>query len=163
MISQQGLQFFKDREKSAQEVHRVLKPGGRFVANVWQGTDVHTLWGDLFEGVASHLNAPLKEVSLPFMMGDPAVLKSYVESGGFSGVDVTVQNLTLRYPQPERMVQLAVAAAAASIPAFGAMSPEQRAAVAKEVADSLSDRVKPYVKGDFVEMESATNIAVAKK
>ena len=48
VLCQQGLQFFPNREQSAREIFRVLKPGGRLVANVWQGTDVHPVFEAIF-------------------------------------------------------------------------------------------------------------------
>jgi len=58
VMCQQGLQFFLNRMESAREIFRVLKPGGKRVACVWQGTDVHPIFGSLFGLVAEKLDAP---------------------------------------------------------------------------------------------------------
>lgn len=163
VVCQQGLQFFKDREKSVQEIYRVLKPGGRLVANVWHGLDYHTFLSKLFDAVSERLGAPVEVVGMPFMLGDADELRRYVKAGGFASVDVVGYHHLLQYPEPQRMVQISVMGAAAAIPAFADMSPEQRAELAQGVAESLKHEIASATNGDFIDMPSATNVAVARK
>jgi SAM-dependent methyltransferase len=163
VISQQGLQFFPDRVEAAKDIYRVLKPGGRLVASVWQGVERHPLWGKMFETVSKRLDAPLSAVALPFMMGDQSELRSYLEKGGFSEVSITEESLVLRFPEPGRFIQLSVAAAGAAIPALGAMDPETRKSVIAEIVETLSPEVAQNVNDGFVVMDSHLNQAIATK
>jgi len=163
VISQHGLQFFPDREQSAREIYRVLKPGGRLVANVWQGTEVHPLFRALFEFVAKRLDAPFATVSLPFSLGDPDELDAYIRSGGFETVDVTPQKLEIEFQSADRFVQLSMIGAAAAIPAFGALDAGERTRMGQEIATQLASTLATYVTGDILTMPTAVNIVVAQR
>ncbi len=163
VIIQQGLQFFPDRSRSAREIHRVLKPGGRLAAAVWQGTDVHPIFRSLFDLVAQRLDVPFNAVALPFSLGSADELEAYVKLGGFDHVDVTPRELELEFRSPSRFAQLSVVGAAAAIPAFGEMDAEMRAAVGEDVSQELAPTLEPHVVGDILNMHTAVNIAIAIK
>ncbi len=163
VICQHGLQFFPDRVGAAREVYRVLKPGGRLVANVWQGVERQSLWGVIFETVSNRLNVPMSEAALPFMMGDEDELRKYVLSGGFSAVEITEQTMETRFSQPEKFVQLSVTAAGASIPTFAAMEQETRETVIAEIVDALASQVDDYIEDGHVVTPTVLNQAIAFK
>ena len=164
ILCQQALLFFQDRKRAASEIYRVLSPGGLLFATVWAGgLDAHQVHRALFEAVSAHLNVPLEEVALPFSMGNPDELREYVRSGGFDDVEVSAEHLTLRFPSPDRFVQLFVAGAAAAIPAFGAMAPSERAALADQIAADVSSQIREYIDGEFVSFPTSANVAVAHK
>ena len=163
VLCQQGLQFFRDRERSAKEIYRILKAGGRLGASVWQDVRSHPLYGALFEAVSNKLEAPFSAVSLPFSMGEQDEVRSYIASGGFEKIAMSEQRLNVKFPTPQLFVQLSVAAAAAAIPAFAEMAAQDRAALAEEIAESLGPQVNKYVVGDFLEMPTVVNVAIASK
>jgi SAM-dependent methyltransferase len=163
VICQQGLQFFPNREQSAREIFRVLKPGGRLVACVWQGTDVHPIFDSLFKLVATRLDAPFGTVSLPFGLGNPDELADYVRSGGFDKAEVTAHELDVEFRSPDRWVQLSMMGAAAAIPAFGELDADQRTALSQDIAESMASTLVPYIQGDVLKMATAVNTVVAVK
>ena len=163
VICQQGLQFFPNRKQSAREIFRVLKSGGRLVACVWQGTDVHPIFDSLFRLVATKLDAPFETVAMPFGLGDPDELVGYVRSGGFDVAEVNAHQLDVAFQSPDRWVQLSMMGAAAAHPAFGELGADQRTELGQDIAESMAPTLVPYIHGDVLKMATAVNTVVAVK
>lgn len=163
VVSQQGLQFFPDRVAAAKEIYRVLKPGGRLVANVWQDLGKHELWGTMFKAVATRLDAPMSAAAVPFMMGSADTLSSYLQAGGFTDVTVTQDELVTRFPEPNRFIQLSVSAAGAAIPTFAQMDPDTRASVVADLVETLSGEIGSHIEDDYVVMPTYLNQVIAVK
>ncbi|HET9249962.1 MAG TPA: methyltransferase domain-containing protein [Actinomycetota bacterium] len=100
VICQQGLQFFPDRPAAAAEVRRVLSPGGRFVAAVWQGIDRQPFWSAYTEVEARNL-APLglspEDVRLPFSWGDAEPIRSLLEEAGFTSIELSAATIEANF------------------------------------------------------------------
>ena len=143
VVCQFGLMFFPDKPRAAGEVHRVLKPGGRFLFNVWDAIEQNELPNLTHKIVTRYFkDNPPDFYDIPFSYYDRDTLKSLLASAGFNEISVSV------VPLPE------VAASAEGM-AHGfihgnplinainernaALAPEIEAEVAKSIASQFGD------------------------
>jgi ubiquinone/menaquinone biosynthesis C-methylase UbiE len=105
VVSQFGLMFFDDRQRALQEMLRVLRPGGRLAVAVWDRLEaspgyaamtalLQRLFGDQ---IASGLRAP-------FVLGDPAELRSLFAAAGMPDVRIATETGNARFPSIEAWV-----------------------------------------------------------
>lgn len=96
-----GLMFVVEQERAAQELRRVLRPGGRAVVTTWAGPE-HNPWlaglgmAAMVHGVVA--GGPPTEPGGLFSLTDEAKLESVLRAGGFRDVVVEPFTLELRYP-----------------------------------------------------------------
>ncbi|AYA35850.1 methyltransferase domain-containing protein [Hymenobacter oligotrophus] len=89
-----GFMFFPDMQLAAQEMQRVLKPGGRIAAAVW-GTPDQNPWVTMIMGtISKHMQLPAPPPGAPgmFRCGSPGVLAEIFRQAGL--VNVAEQELT---------------------------------------------------------------------
>jgi SAM-dependent methyltransferase len=86
VVCQFGAMFFPDRPAAYREVCRVLKPGGRFLFNVWEGVadnpTVVAALGGLSRRYPDH--GPWFLERTPHGYHDPAIIRSDLAAGGFA-------------------------------------------------------------------------------
>lgn len=159
-LCQQGLQFFPDREAAMRGVHRALRPGGRVALSVWRGIDENVMHGALFVAVSRFLGLPVETVARPFMFGDEEALRTLLEETGYEDVSVERVTREVRFPEPDRFVELSTLAASAVMPEQGQADPGPLLdAVNAEIADLIARGRR----GDELVTPMSTNIAVAFK
>lgn len=161
VVCQQGFQFFPDRAKAASEVRRVLKPGGTVAASVWVTVDELPVWEAVFTSVAKRLDVPMDSVSVPNSLGYPDRLEATFKDAGFSDTQVNKRTTDAAFGPADSFVKLMVMGAAAAIPAFGALSDEEKQALVPGVAADAADVVNEYTQGDKVVMELGAYTAIA--
>jgi len=89
-----GTMFFPDKPKGYGEARRVLRPGGRFIFNVWDGIE-HNEFADIVTRVAQdHLPGGQGAflARTPHGHGDPAVLRRDLEQAGFT--EIAIETIT---------------------------------------------------------------------
>lgn len=88
VICQFGMMFLPDREKGFSEIHRVLKPGGKFMYFTWDDTLKIPLYKLLINDlvVPNFAGEDTTRFFLPFSMHEPAVLENYLKNAGFKDV-----------------------------------------------------------------------------
>jgi len=100
VICQFGVMFFPDKQKAYREARRVLKPGGRFIFNVWDRIE-HNEFADLVTTAVAEMftgDSPRFLARTPHGYHDKQAVIAEVKSAGFG--HVAVETLTRRSVAP---------------------------------------------------------------
>ena len=90
VVCQFGVMFFPDRIKAYREARRVLKPGGRFVFNVWDRIETNPAMAAAVEGLARRYPEQKSWFveRTPCGYHDPAVISADLKTAGFTEVQI---------------------------------------------------------------------------
>ncbi|WEX76212.1 class I SAM-dependent methyltransferase [Sinorhizobium numidicum] len=93
VLCQFGVMFFPDRVKGYREAHRVLKPGGHFLINVWDRIEANEVPETVAEVLEARFpeNPPRFIRRVPHGYADPETIRADLEAAGFS--DITLETL----------------------------------------------------------------------
>jgi ubiquinone/menaquinone biosynthesis C-methylase UbiE len=95
VLSQFGVMFFPDRVAAYREVRRVLKPGGRFLFNVWDRIENNpvtaTVGGAIAARFPEHAESFYRRV--PFGYHDKARIEADLREAGFT--DIAMETVAL--------------------------------------------------------------------
>lgn len=160
VLCQHGLQFVPDRAVAVREMRRVLAPRGRALVIVLQALARHPVFEALMESVARHLSLPISAVMTPFVLHDADELRTLFTAAGFK-VDILPESTTVRFPEPERFVPLAVTSSAAAVPAFAQLQAPARAALLETVRAEVEPVIRKYRDTDAVTFPMFAHIVVA--
>ena len=106
VISQFGMMFFKDREKSAEEMFRALRPGGSLAIAVWRSVEHNPAYADIISVLEEHVGtAAADALRLPYSLGNSDDVTSALESGGFGQITVETRTETAKFPSSRQMVE----------------------------------------------------------
>lgn len=96
VVCQFGVMFFPDRRKAHEEVRRVLRPGGRYLFNVWDRLEANEFGKAVHEGAAACYasDPPGFLARAPYGYHDAAAVRDAVRAAGFERVEV--ETLTFR-------------------------------------------------------------------
>jgi ubiquinone/menaquinone biosynthesis C-methylase UbiE len=102
VVCQFGVMFFPDKLLGYRDALRVLKPGGRFLFNVWNALDLNPVSRIVAETVAKAFpsDPPRFIERVPFGYCDPDRIRGEVQQAGFENVDIDVVNKVSRAPSP---------------------------------------------------------------
>ncbi len=106
VVSQFGLMFFGDRRLAIREMLRVLAPGGRLAAAVWDSLDNTPAYAAevaLLERLAGRRAA--EALRAPFALGDREGLAALFRDAGATAVTATTHQGTARFPGIRAMVE----------------------------------------------------------
>ncbi|MCC6677076.1 MAG: methyltransferase domain-containing protein [Phycisphaerales bacterium] len=125
-----GAMFAPDHQKTARELARVCKPGGRIALASWTpGGFV----GEMFRIVSAHL-PPAPGLAPPSKWGDPHYLAALFEGRARLHAG-QVRQATFRFRSAEEYVEFFRTWFGPTIRAFAAMPPDRQQVLAREIAD----------------------------
>jgi len=102
VICQCGVMFFPDKKAGFAEAHRVLRPGGRFLFNVWDRLEENEIPAVVREAVAAFFpdQPPDFMVRTPHGYHDKARIRRELVESGFNHVEIETVALRSRAPSP---------------------------------------------------------------
>jgi SAM-dependent methyltransferase len=106
VVSQFGMMFFEDRQKSVDEMYRVLKPGGTLAIAVWRSVEHNPAYADVISVLEMEVGtAAADALRLPFCLGDADAVTGLLHKGGFSGISVDARTESASFPSSRQMVE----------------------------------------------------------
>ena len=80
VLCREGLMFTLEPARAVAEIHRVLRPEGRFALAVWGPRERNPWLGIVLDAVGAQLGAPVPPPGIPgpFALGDPVQLRDLV-------------------------------------------------------------------------------------
>lgn len=144
-----GLMYPADPQKAIEEMHRVLRPGGRAAAVVWGRRD-RCGWNSVFPIADARVNSDV--CPLFFSLGAPNALKYAFEKAGFAVEDEQRIDKSVDFASESDMLTAIFAGGPVAL-AYSRFSPEVKEQVHAEFVDSVEDyrRDRGYdIPGEFV-------------
>jgi SAM-dependent methyltransferase len=106
VVSQFGMMFFEDRQKSAEEMFRALKPGGSLAIAVWRSVDHNPAYADIISVLEEHVGtAAADALRLPYSLGNSDEVTAVLEGSGFAEISVEAKTETAKFPSSRQMVE----------------------------------------------------------
>ncbi len=91
VVCQFGIMFVPDKALAAREAHRVLKPGGLFLFNVWDAIEHNKLAQLTHQTIASYFDKdPPAFYEVPFGYHDEDEIKGVLKEVGFEEIETEV-------------------------------------------------------------------------
>ena len=156
VLCQQGLQFFPDHAKGLAEIRRVLKPGGRAAISVWRDLALQSLLVALDEVVSRHLSPGAFAPGAA--LADAGLLKEQAEKVGFTEVHLEQVGKTLEVADPDTFAPMMMQAAAAVLPAFAEMPPDDRAVLIGKMQADVMDAIQPLIINGRLSFSTSANV-----
>ncbi|WP_157966438.1 class I SAM-dependent methyltransferase [Oceanibium sediminis] len=139
VISQFGMMFFEDRQKAADEMLRVLKPGGTLAVAVWHGIERNPAYRDVARLLEAEVGpAAAEAVRLPFSLGDPGAVADILSRAGFGDIETDTRVEQATFPDHRMIVEVELRG---WLPLFGIHLDEDRIA---DVLAKADERLAKY-------------------
>jgi ubiquinone/menaquinone biosynthesis C-methylase UbiE len=154
----QGLQYFPDSTACLREVHRVLKPDGRFLGAVW--TALEDCKGQ--HAIASALrrrDVDPAAIVKAYSFGDPDRIRKLSESAGLNDLDLQEHSFTARFESVPAFINAFAEGAMSSRAAISKVPENERAAFTEDVQRALV----PYLGGDGLNVPLKCVVIMARK
>lgn len=161
VISRFCLMFLPDVPKAAQEIARVLKPGGYLAVAVWSTPDKNPFISIPMDVLKTRLTLPPPDPEQPgiFRLAKPGVLYGMLERAGLRGLEDTELTGESVYDTAEQYFSSLMDMAAPLQPLFAKLTAPQR----KEAESECKKTANLYRQGKAISLPMAIRIVTARK
>ncbi len=109
VVSQFALMYFPDRVASVREMWRTLAPEGRLAIAAWAPINRAHGYQILVDIALRQCGREAADVlAAPFVLGERAELDRLIIDSGIRGVNVTLQEGTIRFPSVKEFIRIEV-------------------------------------------------------
>jgi enediyne biosynthesis protein CalE5 len=156
-----GLMLCPEPVRAASEIRRVLKPGARFAAAVWDVPAKNPFFTSIAAVVADFVPAPPPDPTMPgaFRLAPPGELERVLREAGFADVAVEPQPLALTYPSLDEYWRIQTDLAAPLRAALATLTPDR----IEELKSRIFDALKPHMNGGAVTLAAVPLCASARR
>jgi len=106
VVSQFGMMFFQDRQKSVDEMFRVLKPGGTLAIAIWNSVENNPAYADIISVLQDQVStAAADALRMPYSLGNFDEVTSLLGNSGFVDIQVETKVESARFPSSRHMVE----------------------------------------------------------
>jgi ubiquinone/menaquinone biosynthesis C-methylase UbiE len=106
VMSQFGMMFFQDRQKSVEEMFRVLKPGGSLAIAIWNSVDQNPAYADIIAVLQEQVGtAAADALRLPYSLGNSDEVTTVLSDSGFMNINVETKTESAQFPSSRHMVE----------------------------------------------------------
>lgn len=106
VVSQFGMMFFQDRQKSADEMFRVMKPDGSLAIAAWRSVDHNPAYADIISVLEQQVGtAAADALRLPYCLGDASEVTTVLRASGFDDIRVDARTEMATFPGSRQMVE----------------------------------------------------------
>jgi SAM-dependent methyltransferase len=135
-----GLMYPADPQRAIEQMHRVLRPGGRAAVAVW-GHRERCGWASIFPIVDARVESDV--CPMFFQLGLPGALRLAFEQAGFAEAEEQRINRPLPFSGEREVLAAVFAGGPVALP-YSKFSPETREEAHREFLDSIAE----YRRGD---------------
>lgn len=137
-----GYMFFPDMQMAANEMHRVLKPGGRMATSVWNGPEKNFWVTAIMGTIKKHMDLPQPPPGSPgmFRCADPEVMKSIFEKAGFKNINAKEVTTRLRSGTTDTYWEMMTEVGAPIVAALSKADEATREKIKNDVFEQVNQR-----------------------
>jgi ubiquinone/menaquinone biosynthesis C-methylase UbiE len=137
-----GLIYCPDPSKGARELHRVLKPGGRFAITAWDEPANNPFFTTMFETLGRFIQRPPPDPNAPgpFRLARPGELENVLRKAGFTNIAIERREVAFAFDSLAMHWESVNDMAAPVAAAVATLSGSEVARLKQALADAL----KPY-------------------
>lgn len=156
-----GFMFFPDMDLAAKEIYRVLKPGGRLAAAVWNIPEKNFWITSIMSAINRNMQVPAPPPGAPgmFRCAQPGLMEGLLARAGFKNILSEELDRTLDIAGPEEFWSFHNEVAAPVVAAMSKADQAMREKIKGEVFEALNKR---YPDGHF-KMEYSAHVISAEK
>lgn len=111
VVSAFMLMFVPDPGQAIDKMRRVLRPGGRIAASVWQGLENNPVYSALVDATREVVDGKSADsLAWPFSMGDAGKLDELFNVNGLADISITPHDGYAEFPSVEDLVGIEIQA-----------------------------------------------------